>query len=167
MILEIKLNWKDYLNAIRLHKRPRPGLIIVGSVLAVVSVPAYVCLVVNIFKKDVTFLSTLPLSLSFACLLSWFFLYLPHKASKVYWQQPSLRAPFTIEVVAEGLNYTSDVANADLTWDYFPKWKENKHLFLLYHSDDLYQIIPKRIFKDSQDQGALRTALSAHIKKIG
>ncbi len=166
MIIEGRVEWKEYLKALYLHMRPRPWLKVVGIVLLSLFVLTYSYLVINITRSKATFSSSFAITVAFAYLILWFFVYLPYKAHKVYKQQKTLQALYKIEVVSDGLKYSSDIGNSHLTWDYFPKWKENKNLFLLYHSDVLFQMIPKRFFKTDNDISSFRDTLSKHVRKM-
>ncbi len=165
MILEIKLSWKDYLAGMRLHKRPSTGLRLARIILVLAAGFAYCYVVSKVFKVELNALSTFPLLLSLISIFLWYVVYLPYKADKVYHEQKALQEPYSLEVVEDGLEYASAVASSHLTWDYFPKWKESDRVFLLYHSDDLFQVIPKSSFKD-QDMKAFKDTLTANVKKL-
>jgi len=76
------------------------------------------------------------------------FVYAPWKARRIFRQQKSLQRPFELSWADTGL--TSRDANGEYTtpWPDYTKWKEDSRVFLLYHSDALFQMVPKRSFPD-------------------
>jgi protein-S-isoprenylcysteine O-methyltransferase Ste14 len=112
MIIEGKVEWKEYLKALYLHMRPRPWLKIVGIVLLSLFVLTYSYLMINIVRNKATFSSAFAMTVACIYLILWFFLYLPYKARKVYKQQKTLQALYKIEVVSDGLKCSSEIGNS-------------------------------------------------------
>ena len=56
-------------------------------------------------------------------------------------------------------------AKEKLPWRDYRKWKEGKTVFLLYHTDAMFQIIPKASFSLDQ-QAALRQILAQHLRRV-
>jgi hypothetical protein len=53
-------------------------------------------------------------------------------------------------------------------WADYRKWTENGELFLLYQSDRLFQMMPKRAFASAEDMRELRDFLvAAGVRKAG
>ena len=38
-----------------------------------------------------------------------------------------------------------------MLWSFVRKWKEGRHLFPIYHTDTLFQLIPKRCIRSASD----------------
>jgi hypothetical protein len=49
-------------------------------------------------------------------------------------------------------------------WEYYLKFVETKEIFLLYYSESLYHILPKRLFNDSSEIDRLRDILEKNLK---
>jgi hypothetical protein len=75
---------------------------------------------------------------------------LPNQVKKIFTQQKELNSPFELEFTDTGMTTSNEFGNSTRPWKNFIKWKENSELIMLYHSDVMYSIIPKRIFSDSQ-----------------
>jgi len=84
---------------------------------------------------------------------------LPNRIKKIYAQQKELHSPFEIEFTDTAMIFSNEFGNATRPWNHFTKWKENDELILLYHSDVIYNILPKRIFTDPQQIDAVKSYL--------
>ena len=74
----------------------------------------------------------------------------PNRARKNFVKQKELSLPFELEFTEAGMNFSNDLGNSTRPWAYFTKWKENEEIMLLYQSDALVTMIPKRLFADPQ-----------------
>ncbi len=102
-----------------------------------------------------------------ACLAYFAFLFgfiYPRRIRKIFRQQKILHAPHSFNVADEAVFTKSDIGEAKLTWDYFQKWKEGKNLFLLYQSDVMFHIVPKRCFASPEEMAQFRKLL---LEKMG
>ena len=90
--------------------------------------------------------------------------YLPWKSRQVFRQQQMLHRPF--EVSWDAATFTCRNANGETRtpWSDFIRWKEDDGFFLLYHSDVLFQTLPKRVFADAEAVAAFRRLLEQHVK---
>ncbi len=82
----------------------------------------------------------------------WFARYvtLPRRVNCIYRQQASLRAKVRLEWNAESICFDSESACGHLPLaDIFAK-RESDDMILLYSSEDLYSILPKRAFSATQ-----------------
>ena len=165
MIIQGVLDWKDYLHALRLHMQPRPWLKITGYILLTFFIIAFAYIIFGFFNNKSNLPTIFGISFFFLYLLAWYSIYVPYKAKKVYKQQKSLQIPFEVVVTKEGLNCSNEIGKSSIPWSNFLKWKENKNLFLIYHSDVIFQMLPKRLFKDLDELNSFRLVLSSNIKK--
>jgi hypothetical protein len=134
----------DYLNAQRLHraKSVRRYYIISGIAIAV-GVAAY-------------FLYQQNLGIIIACAgiggvigeLAISLLYLPWKVRHIHHQQKDFASPFTYTWDSEFLEAKGISGQSKRQWCHYAKCKENEKLFLLYHSDVLFEMLPKAWFQD-------------------
>lgn len=90
------------------------------------------------------------------------YLYVPWKTRKVFRQQKSLQREFTLSWSEDCL--LSEDANGQYktAWADFTNWKEDAHIFLLYHSDIAFQMLPKRAFSNANVIAEFRS----HIQRV-
>jgi hypothetical protein len=75
-------------------------------------------------------------------------LYLPRKVRRIHLQQKDLAFPFTYTWNSEFLEAKCVSGQSKRRWSDYAKFKENEKLFLLYHSDLLFEMFPKGWFQD-------------------
>ncbi|PID77302.1 MAG: hypothetical protein CSB24_02085 [Deltaproteobacteria bacterium] len=73
------------------------------------------------------------------------FLYCPWQTKRQYKIHKSIQEPFIISKLLQGIYFKNNSGESTLKWDDIIKWRENKELLLVYQTDFLYYIIPKRI----------------------
>lgn len=118
------------------------------------------------FLDDNTDLSIdVGITIAFLYPFTWYTIYIPYKAKKIFKQQKSLQIPFVVVVSNEGLHFSNEMGEVKIPWDNFLKWKENKNLFLVYHSDVLFQMLPKRLFGSLEEKMSFRNTLTSNINK--
>ena len=164
MKLYVQLSIEDYKNAQWLHLRPKPIIKYIGIIILLMFIIGFIFTIYdswiekNIDKKLLIF---------FGCtiyLVLFFFVYFPYKFKKYYKQQKLIKEPMEIDIQDLGIKLSSPSVNANLTWDNFIKWKEGKKLFILYQTDTLMNILPKRNFDTENDIIKFRQLLNANIK---
>ena len=74
------------------------------------------------------------------------YVYVPWKARRVFRQQKSLHHEFTLSWNADGVHSKNANGEYSSGWSDFIRWKENECLFLLYLSDLMFYMVPKRAF---------------------
>jgi hypothetical protein len=75
---------------------------------------------------------------------------IPRRARRLFAQQKNLRRPTVFHWDDHGLSWTSVQSSGTTPWTDYLKWRENEHMFLLYHSDLMFQMLPKRAFRDAE-----------------
>jgi hypothetical protein len=93
--------------------------------------------------------------------LSWLF-YLPWKARRMFGQQKSLHETYELAWDDEGLSMRGRLGQGRTPWNDYLKKKENERIVLLYQSDLLFQMLPRRAFTAVQMQ-----ALQPYLERIG
>ncbi|MEM7133159.1 MAG: YcxB family protein [Chloroflexota bacterium] len=73
------------------------------------------------------------------------------QAAHAFAQQKDLSAPFTIEMTDEKFHMRNELGNSHIPWGDFVKWAENDEFLLLYRSNMLFHMLPKRLF-DNPDE---------------
>ncbi|RLA46153.1 MAG: hypothetical protein DRR42_18690 [Gammaproteobacteria bacterium] len=162
-MIEVKgmLQPSDYVRAQYLHIRPRPILKAIGIlILALVLWTA----VYSIWTRDFGTLDYL-FYLAILFLILNFAVYLPWKTRRIYKQQKSLQRELTFKFDDEGVSASNENAQSLTPWEDYLKWKHNDQLILLYFSDCMYHMVPKRLFADVADFDELRELLPHRIGK--
>jgi hypothetical protein len=75
-------------------------------------------------------------------------LYLPWKTHRLHAQQKDLAAEFTYTWDSEFLEGRSANGHSKRRWRDYVKFKENEKIFLIYHADNLFEVFPKKWFRD-------------------
>lgn len=160
--MQIRILAEDYLAAVRLNLRPRKARAIAGIVLLVVVAIAIGLLLLRIASGEAQWFDSI-LVAAVVWLVLWYWVFLPRQVRKLYSQQRSLQEPFEAAFDATGMRIDSERGNATLPWADVHKWRESKRIFLIYQSDALFHLLPKRCFGSEADQAELRDRLLAQV----
>ncbi len=140
--------WTDYLDAQLLHLTPpratRISLWLLGAMLAV-SIISMLLLRVPIEYGAACLVPVLILVGLYAL---YRYLIMPRQVKRIFNQQKELNSPFEIEFSEAGLSFSNEFGQTLRPWQMFLKWKENEKIFMLYHSDVMFSMFPKRLFTD-------------------
>ncbi|QDZ11772.1 YcxB family protein [Devosia ginsengisoli] len=82
----------------------------------------------------------------------------PISARRMFRQQKSLQGRLVYGWSDAGLHTESEYGSFDIPWSHFIRWAEDDRTFLLFESDRLYRMVPKRVLTTDQ-QASLRRAL--------
>jgi hypothetical protein len=90
-------------------------------------------------------------------------IHLPRKIEKLHAQQKDLASQFTYSWDASHIEAKSSIGSARRAWTHYTKIREDANIFLLYHSDNMFEMLPKSWFPSSEAidefrQLALRSA---------
>ncbi|HEY0231396.1 MAG TPA: YcxB family protein, partial [Dokdonella sp.] len=77
---------------------------------------------------------------------------LPRRARRLFAQQKNLQRPVTFSWDEDGLAWASVNGSGRTPWADYLKWRQNERLYLLYHSDLMFQMLPKRAFASAAQQ---------------
>ena len=72
--------------------------------------------------------------------------YVPYKVIKLYRQYKDLAASFSMSWDAQTLTGQGPNGHMQRPWNRYHKWKEDRHVFLLYVADNLFEVVPKAWF---------------------
>lgn len=103
-----------------------------------------------------------------ACLLylpTVFLIYHPYKCRREFTQRKDLHSPLRFQITEEGIGFHVQSTTLLRPWGDYHKWREGRAMFLLYFSDTLYQMMPKRFFSEPDDVDKFRTLLQQHVRK--
>lgn len=88
-------------------------------------------------------------------------LLLPRRARRIYAQQKGLHGQIEYTWDAEAFSVKTERGQARTPWRDYVKYRESETLFLLYHSDIMFNMVPKRLFVDPAQAKEFRSHLSA------
>lgn len=100
--------------------------------------------------------------LPFALIAVWTLWLIPTLARRNFRMQRSLHGDFSYGWDADKLMVSTEYGSFDMPWSHFHGWAENDKMLLLFESDRLYRVIPKRVLSPEQ-----QTDLRHHLPKIG
>lgn len=163
MKIRASLTTQDYIKAQYVHLRPRPLIKWCG--VSLIGLALWVCFVQLFFPPHgrITWRSFVMIGL-LALLVILFWVVLPRTAKTIFGQQKSLQVVREIEITPEGCTSSSAFGVVTMKWKDFHKYKVGRDLILVYHSDPLFQMFPKRWFSAdeyTQFQEYLRANLGA------
>lgn len=75
-------------------------------------------------------------------------LYLPWKSRRIHAQQKDFASPFTYTWDSSVIEARGVSGQSKREWVNYAKVKEDDWLFLLYHADNLFEMVPKRWFQN-------------------
>ncbi len=84
---------------------------------------------------------------------------LPRVWRRIHGQSRGFDNPFTYRWDETTLRAASALGNAARPWSHFLKYKEDDRVFLLYHSDHLFEVLPKRWFTQPRALDSFHTAV--------
>ncbi|HVB86689.1 MAG TPA: YcxB family protein [Candidatus Dormibacteraeota bacterium] len=76
---------------------------------------------------------------------------------------PALQGAVKYEFDESGMRFDALHSRGEINWAAVVEWKEGKHVFLLYRSPGMAEIIPKRFFKNLSDVDSVRRLLASHV----
>ncbi|KAA3643040.1 MAG: YcxB family protein [Chloroflexi bacterium] len=163
MKIKGQLNWQDYRSAQRLHaspfKKSNPIITGFGIVLAIGAV-------LTLLLANDQGLEILLYGLIFGAgsYILGRIIFIPNRAKRIFKQQKELQAPIEMEFTESAFSAVNEFGASSHPWNTFTRWLENKDVFLLYHSDTLYSIIPKRMLTTEQSD-LVRQYLKENIQE--
>ncbi len=145
----------DVVCAQRLHATPKTSLSVFLVVVAVI-------IVVGTYAGGL--LSAGAAIGGMVGMLGWlailFFIIIPYRAKRIFRQQKSLHLNHKFWWDNEMVFFQSEDSEGKIRWADFTKVKENRKMLLLYHSDTLFNLVPKHCFSTREDLEAFKACLS-------
>lgn len=158
-----QLDWKDYLKAQRLHMRPsraaRAALYV--AMVVVIGALAYGFGAMAAGAGAEIWSWLLPLVIIGGLTVLYYYVLLPWNVRRIFSQQKELSVPLEHEITDSALVSSSQYGSGVRPWADFHKWKEDKDVLLLYMSDVMFVLIPKR-FCTAEQVEAIRSHLVAN-----
>jgi hypothetical protein len=75
----------------------------------------------------------------------------PYQITRSFNQNKELSSPFEMELTDEGYGISNSYGSGKIPWKDFAKWKEDKQIILLYRTDNMFNMIPKRLLHDETE----------------
>ncbi len=161
--LQCKLKPEDYIKAQYLHMQPSPWFMYLGIallsfclVIVAASVPSSVSLATTIS----VFAPILLLGVFYGFML---FLIIPWNVRRIFAQQKTLQVEYQTVISPEMIESTSENGTMRMRLSDFHKYKVGKDLILLYHSQALFHMFPRRFFASEEDFNTFLSYLEANL----
>lgn len=154
----IQIREEDYMAANMLHGgRSLAAIMVLGLILGGMGVLLYVT---SKGQNSQTMLLGFAL-VAIPCLQR--FVLLPRRLKNIYRQQKDLQRPFAFDWTEAGYTLESDHGNSRVPWSDVVRWREGEQVFIIYRSDVLFNLVPKRDL-GAAELDRLRAVL---IQKVG
>jgi len=165
VVVEGQLTMAEFLRAQYLHLRPRPWVAIVGGVILGASLFVIgLSWALRSSERGIPSSAVVLLGvLLYLAIL--FFGYLPWRFRRLFTQQKGLHGSFRLEFADGGVSASTAHGQAQCPWSHIHKWKEGRHLLLLYFSDAMFAIVPKRCFGTKEQLHEFTTLLSRNARR--
>ena len=159
----IRLERAEFLRAQRLHLRwswRKSGLIAFACLVAFVLIFIFLAL-------RQRYLACVLIGVLFGCAFGFVFaryIYLPLMMPRIFRQQKSLQRETIYSWDGDRLTVTSGDDHWSHEWSELSSWKEDREFVLIYLSDLLFYVIPKRVFDSEAEVADLRSHLQGHVR---
>ncbi|MFN8435349.1 MAG: YcxB family protein [Anaerolineales bacterium] len=166
MKIKVQYTWEDLRNAHLLHMYPSRHFIVYFLAITMLGVFVYWLF------TDLSLIYTAPpiliiLAIGIGSSLVNRYISIPNQAKKSFAQQKAISLPFEFELTEAGVHISNELGNSNVPWNYFTKWDENEDIIILYQSDSLIHMLPKRFFTKPQELETINSLLEANkITKV-
>jgi hypothetical protein len=162
MKIRYQLTWEDYLEAVMLHQckiiLPIKNPLMMGIIFIVAT-----GLSIALF-----FLGEDPASRIISFMVPFFlgsltlyrYVFLPRRIRNLFSQQKELSLLTEVELTADAFQVSNAYGSSERPWSDFVMWKENQNLFTLYQSNVLFNILPKRVLTDPDQERIIQEYLT-------
>src|ERR1700754_1842440 len=155
MELKGRIAVEDMMAAQWVHMRPKRSLAVVGILLLGVAVLA---MADSFLGRHPSLTSPmnwiLPGALGYMAFSV--FILIPRNVRRSYSQRKDLHHEISMVITNAGIESHTERGNSMKPWSDYLKWKEGKSVFLLYLSDQMFQMVPKRFFAAHEDIDVFR-----------
>lgn len=92
------------------------------------------------------------------------FVAIPYKCRRELAQRKDLQRALTLSPSDAALGMTTEVLSITRPWSDYCKWMEGRKVFVLFLSDSVFQVIPKRFFASDSDVEVFRELLKRSVR---
>jgi hypothetical protein len=78
------------------------------------------------------------------------YLLMPRRAGRLFRQQVAMHKPLGVAWSEDGLVYRSANGAGTYAWGDFHRWRDGRSAILIYHTDQMYYIVPHHAVNDEQ-----------------
>jgi hypothetical protein len=158
--IRVQLNHDDYVEAAQAAARPSKRVLVVVTALSLVIISGATLLVWNsLFTREAILVTSVWFGVVFGARIGQV-LYIPRQARRVFRQQHGLQTPCTVSWNVDGLSVTAEDGVSTTPWHHFNRTIELKHQFVLFLSEVLSVMIPKRAFPSDALLNDFRTQIT-------
>ncbi len=155
-----RISEQDYVNAMKLFARLRPRLVILYLVGALALV------VLATFGSPALRGGAIGgLIGGFSVALVGRYIISPLLARRHYRKYKAIHEEFTVDLIDDGVRFTSPNGDGKITWDKVYKWRQNEDLVLIYPMPRMFHMIPKSVAIQGFDLQALTDGLLQYVGK--
>jgi hypothetical protein len=155
---------EDLVSAAWVHLRPRKSLALVGLLLLALVVGMTMFIFLTGSAHEVGWAAwAMPGFTLYGALV--FGVGIPYKCRRSYAQRKDLQRPCTFAAGEGGFEFSTEGITGTKKWSDYLKWKEGEKCFMLYMSDNVYQVIPKRFLQSEDDARAFREIFERKIAR--
>jgi hypothetical protein len=164
MQIEYKISEQDFLDAQKLAIRnlPSRSTRLIFRVLPFWGLFLFLGVMWPVFQHGLSWKWNMLLPFSMALLFLSLPLLMRRAQKKIYRKTANLHGKRTVTVEGTGLNFNGPGFSSHVEWAFFPRFVEDENTFLLYQSNQIFNIIPKRQLSQNQIS-ELREAFTQHI----
>lgn len=144
-----KYEFEDFKKAQALHaRRGRFSTYMTYSVIGLMAIVTLVGIILAISGEWPWSYVEIPALITGAYVVFNYILF-PSQLKRVFIQQKDLSAPFEIELTDKGFSLENEYGASRMPWNTFVKWKEDRDMLLLYRSDVIFTMLPKRFLENA------------------
>lgn len=159
-----RISEQDYVRAQWLAMRPGPVRTIFWTLMLGLLLVAAGVRIVGFLDGTYSAAEAFPVPLMVCVVVVVVFVLVPWRIRRSYRNFPAIREPIDTRWTAEGLDYDSERAKGEVPWRMFVKYRENRHVFLVYQSPRLFHMVPKSMLRPG-DEERLRDLLRRNLGK--
>jgi hypothetical protein len=162
-VIRVQLTDRDYVQAVQVAAAPsRVTLIVVGVVSALIVAGASVAWDSG-YRREAVITVSVWCGIVLGARVGQV-LWIRVQARKVFRQQQGLRRPHEVSWNDAGLTTTADDGTWTLPWADFHNSLEVEDQFILFLSDAIFVMLPKRAFRDSSQMDEFRQSVTTQIR---
>lgn len=92
------------------------------------------------------------------------YVFLPWQGRRIYAQTKAMQRPYKWTWDDERMSYVNDLASGIVPWEDVLKWREGPEQFLVYQSNIMFYLFPKRAFANEAAIDEFRALLKKKIQ---
>jgi YcxB-like protein len=80
--------------------------------------------------------------------------------TRIWKRTVQMQRPINLSITETGIDFQIQGLQDFRQWQHYTGFRETKEMFLLYYSESLYHILPKRVFSSPEQMGQFRDLLN-------